>query len=145
MAPPQLQQPLAAKVHRARVEREKGKKKRREKEDKGQIGTVHARGIDCMMSSSIFLLCCLLTFSIYSLSQHTGYSLETTPARKLSMSVPVHDHKTQGADKAMESTPANQDSMTTDYKSNSYSPHDLVYHIDYHGVTTHPTPKHPKP
>ncbi|RZB55416.1 hypothetical protein D0Y65_044981 [Glycine soja] len=51
----------------------------------------------------------------------------------------------QGADKAMESTPANEDSMTPEYNSNSYSPHDLVFHIDYHGVTTHPTPKHPKP
>ena len=54
-------------------------------------------------------------------------------------------HKMQGADKAMESTPANEDSMTPEYNSNSYSPHDLVFHIDYHGVTTHPTPKHPKP
>ncbi|KAH1216277.1 hypothetical protein AAZX31_13G085800 [Glycine max] len=102
-----------------------------------------------MMSSSIFLLCCLLIFSLYSLSQHTGYSLDATPTRKLSMPAPVHDHKTQhkmqGADKAMESTPANEDSMTPDYTSNSYSPHDLVFHIDYHGVTTHPTPKHPKP
>ncbi|KAK7388173.1 hypothetical protein VNO78_22982 [Psophocarpus tetragonolobus] len=102
-----------------------------------------------MMSSSIFLLCCLLTFYLYALSQHTGYSLDATPTRKLSMPDPVHEQKTQykmqGADKAMESTPANEDSTTPDYTSNSYSPNDLIYHIDYHGVTTHPTPKHPKP
>lgn len=50
---------------------------------------------DHMMSSSIFLLYCLLTFSLYSISQHTshGYSLDFTPARKLSMSSPGHDHK----------------------------------------------------
>lgn len=46
---------------------------------------------------------------------------------------------------AMESTPTKEDFMTLEYSDNSYSPHDLVYHTDYHGVTTHPTPKHPKP
>lgn len=65
------------------------------------------------------------------------------------MSAPIHDHKTQytmqGVDEATGSTPAEEDSMTPDYTSNSYSSHDLVYHIDYHGVTTHPTPKHPRP
>ncbi|CAJ1941712.1 unnamed protein product [Sphenostylis stenocarpa] len=51
--------------------------------------------IDYMMGSSIFLLCCLLIFSLYSLSQHTGYSLDATAIRKLSMPAPLHDHKTQ--------------------------------------------------
>lgn len=51
----------------------------------------------------------------------------------------------QEADGAMESYPTKEDSMTLEYTNNSSSPHDLVYHIDYHGVTTHPTPKHPKP
>jgi len=51
----------------------------------------------------------------------------------------------QGVDKATESTPVNEDSRIPDYTGNSYGPHDLVYHIDYHGVTTHPTPKHPTP
>ncbi|KAK7329712.1 hypothetical protein VNO77_23887 [Canavalia gladiata] len=104
--------------------------------------------IDHIMSSSVFLLYCLLTISLYSLSQHTSYSLNVTPTRKLSMSAPVKDHEhheAQGADKAMESTLTKEDAMTLEYTSNSYSPHDLVYHIDYHGVTTHPTPKHPKP
>lgn len=50
----------------------------------------------------------------------------------------------QVADEAMESTPAKED-FTIEYTDNSYSPQDLVYHTDYHGVTTHPTPKHPKP
>ncbi|XP_027332042.1 uncharacterized protein LOC113847256 [Abrus precatorius] len=108
--------------------------------------------IDCMMSSSVFLLYCFLTFSLYSLSQHTSYSLTVMPTRKLSMSDPAIDHehheaqyKLQRADKAMESTPAKEDATTLEYTSNSYNPHDLVYHIDYHGVTTHPTPKHPRP
>ncbi|CAJ2649861.1 uncharacterized protein LOC123906069 [Trifolium pratense] len=103
-----------------------------------------------MMSSSIFLLCCLLTLSLYSISQHTSYSysLDFTPARKLSMTAPGHDHKyheIQVADEGMESAPANADFTTLEITGNSYSPHDLVYHTDYHGVTTHPTPKHPKP
>ncbi|GAU34761.1 hypothetical protein TSUD_205650 [Trifolium subterraneum] len=103
-----------------------------------------------MMSSSIFLLCCLLTLSLYSISQHTSYSysLDFTPARKLSMTAPGHDHKyheIQVADEGIESAPANADVTTLEITGNIYSPHDLVYHTDYHGVTTHPTPKHPKP
>ncbi|KAJ1400655.1 hypothetical protein SESBI_29346 [Sesbania bispinosa] len=98
-----------------------------------------------MKSSSIFLLCCLLILSLYSLSQHTSYSLDVTPTRKLSMSAPAYDHNTQVADEAMQSTRANEDFVTLEHTSNSYSHHDLVYHTDYHGVTTHPTPKHPKP
>ncbi|CAK8564065.1 unnamed protein product [Lathyrus sativus] len=105
---------------------------------------------DHMMSSSIFLLYCLLTFSLYSISQNTShsYSLDFTPSRKLSMSSPGHDHKfheTQVADERMESAPTNADFTALEITSNSYSPHDLIYHTDYHGVTTHPTPKHPKP
>jgi len=60
--------------------------------------------------------------------------------------IPVtRQYKMQGVDKATESTPVNEDSRIPDYTGNSYGPHDLVYHIDYHGVTTHPTPKHPTP
>ncbi|KAE9601624.1 hypothetical protein Lalb_Chr13g0299801 [Lupinus albus] len=106
-----------------------------------------------MMTSSIFLIycLCLLIFTSYFLTQHTGYSLHVMPpARKLSMLAPQHEHKyhnTQAADEKMESIPAKEDSMTVEYNSNSYSysTHDLIYHTDYHGVTTHPTPKHPKP
>jgi hypothetical protein len=31
--------------------------------------------------------------------------------------------------------------------SHGYNSDELVYHVDYHGVTTHPTPtpRHPKP
>ncbi|OIW18711.1 hypothetical protein TanjilG_13463 [Lupinus angustifolius] len=103
------------------------------------------------MTSSIFLLYCLflLTFTSYFLTQNTNYSLLVIPARKLSISAPAHDHKyhkTQVAYEEMESIPEKEDSMTVEYnKGNSYSPNDIVYHTDYHGVTTHPTPKHPKP
>ncbi|XP_019433025.1 PREDICTED: uncharacterized protein LOC109339933 isoform X2 [Lupinus angustifolius] len=105
-----------------------------------------------MMTSSIFLIycLCLLIFTSYFLTQHVGYSLHVMPARKLSMLAPAHEnkyHNTQVADEEMESIPAKEDSMTVEYNGNSYSysAHDLVYHTDYHGVTTHPTPKHPKP
>ncbi|KAK7265356.1 hypothetical protein RJT34_32975 [Clitoria ternatea] len=105
--------------------------------------------IDYMMSSYIFLLYCLLAFSLYSPSQHKGYSLDVKLTRKLTMSIPVQHHETQHnmqeADKAMDSTLAKEDSVTPENISNSYTPPDLIYHIDYHGVTTHPTPKHPKP
>lgn len=39
-------------------------------------------------------------------------------------------------------------SMAKEYKTTTNNmDDDIVYHIDYHGVTTHPTPnpKHPKP
>ncbi|KAE9602453.1 hypothetical protein Lal_00050014 [Lupinus albus] len=102
------------------------------------------------MTSSIFLLycLCLFTFTSYFLTQNTSYSLYAMPARKLSISAPAHEHnyhKTQVPYEEMESIPDKEDSITVEYKGNSYSPNDLVYHTDYHGVTTHPTPKHPKP
>jgi hypothetical protein len=51
----------------------------------------------------------------------------------------------QVADEGTESAPADADFTTLEITGNSYSSRDLVYHTDYHGVTTHPTPKHPKP
>lgn len=51
----------------------------------------------------------------------------------------------QVADEATEGLSSEDDPMALEHPSNSSNPHDLVYHIDYHGVTTHPTPKHPKP
>ncbi|CAL0306987.1 unnamed protein product [Lupinus luteus] len=107
-----------------------------------------------MMNSSIFLLYCLwlLTITSYFLTQNTSYSLYVMPARKLSISAPAHEHKyhktqhkMQVAYEEMKSIPDKEDSIAVEYKGNSYSPSDLVYHTDYHGVTTHPTPKHPKP
>lgn len=46
--------------------------------------------------------------------------------------------------------PTNQESeaySTETQNSNNLDAEDIVYHIDYHGATTHPTPtpKHPKP
>ncbi|KAF7806710.1 putative transmembrane protein [Senna tora] len=102
------------------------------------------------MNSSHFFLFCLFTVAIYFLSHHTSSSVDVIPrpARKLSTSIPVvnHEHsKSEVADEAMDIYPDKADSVTLEYTSNSSSLHDLVYHIDYHGVTTHPTPKHPKP
>lgn len=52
----------------------------------------------------------------------------------------------QVADEGVENPTAKGDSVTVEYRSNNGdSPRDPVYHTDYHGVTTHPTPKHPKP
>ncbi|KAL1371890.1 hypothetical protein HN51_002087 [Arachis hypogaea] len=103
---------------------------------------------DHTMSSSIFLLYCLLIFSLL-LSQHTSYSQDVMPTRKLGISGIAQDHmhhEIQAADEAMESNPAKEDSMEVILTSNGYvPPRDLVYHTDYHGVTTHPTPKHPTP
>ncbi|XP_054792590.1 uncharacterized protein LOC129320222 [Prosopis cineraria] len=103
-----------------------------------------------MMNSSNFFLCCLVTVALYFTFHHTGPSLDVMPkpGRKLSMSIPLvqhEDHKIKVADEAMESSSAEDDPMALQYTSNSSNPHDLVYHIDYHGVTTHPTPKHPRP
>ncbi|KAK4257769.1 hypothetical protein QN277_007313 [Acacia crassicarpa] len=103
-----------------------------------------------MMNTSNFFLCCLLTVALYFLFHHTSPSLEVMPksVRKLSMSVPVvqHEyHKIEVADEAMKSSSAEDDPTALEYTSNRSNPHDLVYHTDYHGVTTHPTPRHPKP
>ena len=45
----------------------------------------------------------------------------------------------QVAEEAM----AKEEPVTAENTSNGLR--DVVYHIDYHGVTTHPIPKHPKP
>ncbi|MED6216494.1 hypothetical protein PIB30_008189 [Stylosanthes scabra] len=103
---------------------------------------------DNMMSSSIFLLYCLLIFSLLLLSQNRSYSQDVMLTRKLGISAIAQDHMhhIQVADEAMESNPAKEDFMEVVLTSNSYvPPRDLVYHTDYHGVTTHPTPKHPRP
>lgn len=55
----------------------------------------------------------------------------------------------QVADAAMESESSfadKEDPMELEeYEGNNNNGHDTVYTIDYHGVTTHPIPKHPKP
>lgn len=35
--------------------------------------------------------------------------------------------------------------VATKYANSNSDLDELIYHIDYHGVTTHPTPRHPKP
>ncbi|KAJ6912122.1 hypothetical protein NC651_014712 [Populus alba x Populus x berolinensis] len=49
-------------------------------------------------------------------------------------------------DEKTEQATIKEDSRQLEYPSSSDNIDDLVYHVDYHGVSTHPTPtpKHPK-
>jgi hypothetical protein len=53
----------------------------------------------------------------------------------------------QVLDEKTEQATIKEDSRQLAYPSSRDNLDDLVYHVDYHGVTTHPTPtpKHPKP
>ncbi|KAJ6912982.1 hypothetical protein NC651_015453 [Populus alba x Populus x berolinensis] len=66
----------------------------------------------------------------------------------LSLSVPG-SNKAYGLvlDEKTEQATIKEDSRQLEYPSSSDNIDDLVYHVDYHGVSTHPTPtpKHPKP
>ncbi|KAJ6912121.1 hypothetical protein NC651_014712 [Populus alba x Populus x berolinensis] len=65
----------------------------------------------------------------------------------LSLSVPG-SNKAYGLvlDEKTEQATIKEDSRQLEYPSSSDNIDDLVYHVDYHGVSTHPTPtpKHPK-
>ncbi|XP_021300018.1 uncharacterized protein LOC110428503 isoform X2 [Herrania umbratica] len=109
-----------------------------------------------------FILLCLLTAVLYLLSPYNEFpnlasspsSIFLTGRRSLrGLKMPLPDHQNRylksevAVDVALQS--AATDSMALRY-SRSHSNdnmEDLVYYIDYHGVTTHPTPtpKHPKP
>lgn len=47
----------------------------------------------------------------------------------------------------MKGSTIQEGSMAKESPSSGYNLDELVYHVDYHGVTTHPTPtpRHPKP
>lgn len=47
----------------------------------------------------------------------------------------------------MKGSTIQEGSMAKDSPSSGYNLDELVYQVDYHGVTTHPTPtpRHPKP
>ena len=53
----------------------------------------------------------------------------------------------QDADEEMKLSTTQEDSIAVENRRGSNNLEETVYHIDYHGVTTHPTPtpKHPKP
>ncbi|GLT72762.1 hypothetical protein SLA2020_446660 [Shorea laevis] len=111
------------------------------------------------MKSSYIIFLCLLTavFYMFSLiisisSSSSSLSLipERRPMRKLGMLVP-HDkhkcHKMKVDEEKKGSTVQEGSKALTRTSSGENLDHELVYHTDYHGVTTHPTPtpRHPKP
>ena len=53
----------------------------------------------------------------------------------------------QDVDDEMKPSTMQEDSIAVEHRSSSKNLEEIVYHIDYHGVMTHPTPtpKHPKP
>ncbi|RVW76685.1 uncharacterized protein LOC100852603 [Vitis vinifera] len=113
-----------------------------------------------IMKSSRILLLCLLTTAFYLLHQHSSIastsssSLNFLPGRRhvreLSMSFSNRKNEyqeIQDVDDEMKPSTMQEDSIAVEHRSSSKNLEEIVYHIDYHGVMTHPTPtpKHPKP
>ncbi|KAK4564615.1 hypothetical protein RGQ29_006638 [Quercus rubra] len=108
-----------------------------------------------MKSSSYIIFLCVLTTILYlfpltiSTSSSTILLQERQPMRKLSMFM-THDkhkyHKIKNVEEMKGST-IQEGSMAKKSTSSGYNLDELVYQVDYHGVTTHPipTPRHPKP
>ncbi|PON37600.1 hypothetical protein PanWU01x14_318810 [Parasponia andersonii] len=70
--------------------------------------------------------------------------------RKLGMSSPIRIDEHQNikvAEKDSKTSTLEENSMTIIHESSDNNMDEVVYHTDYHGATTHPTPtpKHPKP
>ncbi|KGN65505.1 hypothetical protein Csa_019778 [Cucumis sativus] len=100
------------------------------------------------MRSSHFIFFCLLFTFFYLRSMdllHSPPPLFTSEGRQArkylgtSFSHEVHE------DEFNRPSPKDTSSNTPEYEASINSLGELVYHIDYHGVTTHPnpTPKHP--
>lgn len=53
----------------------------------------------------------------------------------------------QVTEEELKTSSAEETSTTIKHESSDNNIDDIVYHTDYHGATTHPTPtpKHPKP
>ncbi|MFQ6639932.1 hypothetical protein Gotur_016176 [Gossypium turneri] len=88
-----------------------------------------------------FILLCLFTAAFYLLSSSSSSSslILLTGRRSLEMSLPHHKYIYPKA-KVVDGSSWEG--------SNGHMDDEIVnYHLDYHGVTTHPTPtpKHPKP
>lgn len=67
--------------------------------------------------------------------------------RMSSVTLRDEHENTKVLDEKPEQATIKEDSRQLAYPSSTDNLDDLVYHVDYHGVTTHPTPtpKHPKP
>lgn len=101
------------------------------------------------MKSLHFIFFCMITISVSFFSKSTGSSAASTfySGRRTLIEVPIASpnhknpfHKTQAIDDKTKQSTVKYAASTNDYD-------EIVYHIDYHGVTTHPTPtpRHPKP
>ncbi|KAJ4709197.1 Solute carrier family 13 member 3 [Melia azedarach] len=98
----------------------------------------------------------MLTIALYFLSQTIASSASYTfypgrrTLRELQKSSPNHKapcHKIKDMDDKISQSTVKDVSTAVKYATSNDSFDEIVYHIDYHGVTTHPTPtpKHPKP
>ncbi|KAI6682651.1 hypothetical protein NL676_036532 [Syzygium grande] len=101
----------------------------------------------CLLITTAFYLCSSSSSPADSLVLHdTGR--RATMTRDLDMPFvnrKLKSHSVKVLDDKRERSNVQQGSTELQTSSNNDSTDDLVYHIDYHGVTTHPTPtpKHP--
>ncbi|KAF9679810.1 hypothetical protein SADUNF_Sadunf06G0053800 [Salix dunnii] len=100
------------------------------------------------------VLLLLLTTAFYFFSQNNSSSpsmfflsgrRSMREQRMSSVTLRDEHENTKVLDEKTEQTTIKEDSRQLEYPSSGDHLDDLVYHVDYHGVTTHPTPKHPKP
>ncbi|RVW26165.1 hypothetical protein CK203_109160 [Vitis vinifera] len=108
-----------------------------------------------IMKFSHILLFCVLATASYVFYQHFSIaSLNFLPGRRhvrelsMSFSNPKHEYQNiQDVDEEMKRSTMQEDSIAVQHRSSSENSEENVYHIDYHGVKTHPTPtpKHPQP
>ncbi|KAB2620470.1 hypothetical protein D8674_037498 [Pyrus ussuriensis x Pyrus communis] len=102
-----------------------------------------------MKSVYIIFLCFLVT--VLCLSSHKISTASRTslpgrrPMRKLSMS--STNNKVVDGDGESETSKFQEIPVVINFSNSKSDLDELVYHIDYHGVTTHPnpTPRHPTP
>ncbi|KAL9442298.1 hypothetical protein AB3S75_018229 [Citrus x aurantiifolia] len=105
------------------------------------------------MKSLHFIFFCMITISLYLFSKSTASSAASTfyPGRRTFTEVPISPpnqknphHNTQCEMQAIDDKTKQS---TVKYAASTDDFDEIVYHIDYHGVTTHPTPtpRHPKP
>ncbi|KAM5553605.1 hypothetical protein ABKV19_025704 [Rosa sericea] len=109
-----------------------------------------------MKSLHIVLFCFLITVLYLSSHIMSSSSLSLSilpgrqPMRKLSMSLTNKKHenpKIKVIDGDSETSMVQENPVSNKYASINSNIDDIVYQIDYHGVTTHPTPtpRHSKP
>ncbi|KAM7460931.1 hypothetical protein LguiA_029052 [Lonicera macranthoides] len=114
-----------------------------------------------MRSSSsyylIFFLLCFLATSLY-LASPTNTNTTIIPSstsaltflpgmRAIKVSSSSQQHPPSQVTGETETFTNQAKFMEKEYRSINNDPEELAYHIDYHGVSTHPTPnpKHPTP